>query len=179
MIWFASNGKLPFARASNRLSENSLHAFRISPTRDLIPDATLNGMADMRTTPDLRILVADDDTAVRARLGEQLAELANVVIIGMASDGGAALECFNERHPHVAILDFSMPVANGLEVLRAIRRSGKDCMVVVLTVNDEPTIRESCLAAGADHFLSKVTELDRVLDIVAECAARIATERSY
>lgn len=121
----------------------------------------------------LRVLVAEDDAEVVRRLVQSLEELPDVEIVGPAADGGVALDLMRARSPHVAVLDFSMPVANGLEVLRIIRRDNLSCIVIILTNYDEPSLRHRCLEAGADYFLHKSTEFETVADIIEARAARL------
>ncbi|WP_374571154.1 response regulator [Phenylobacterium sp.] len=115
----------------------------------------------------VRVLVADDKADTAQRVCSLLCETADVDVIGPARDGVEALEFFVKFSPDGAVLDFSMPELNGLQVLREIRASGRPCWVVILTSQAEPSIREACLAAGADHFLHKAFGLDALGEIVA------------
>ena len=124
----------------------------------------------------LTVLVADDAAEVARQLGELLAE-AGARVVATASDGAEALRLFDQTAPDAVVLDNEMPRLNGLEVLKAIRTShsspGRRPLVIMMTMHDEPAWREQCLAAGADHFLHKGSEFERLLKILpAYCALR-------
>lgn len=114
------------------------------------------------------LLVAEDAADVAERLCELLLEAGDIEILGPVADGSEAIRLFRQHSPDGAILDFQLPGATGLDVLRAIREVDGDCLVVIVTAHKDPAIRVQCLKAGADHFLDKSTEFERVLDIVRE-----------
>ncbi len=120
----------------------------------------------------LRVLVADDAVPVAALLGELLTE-AGALVVGTAWDGAQALRLFEQTRPDAVVLDLERPLLNGLHVLRAIRAQVglPRPLVIVMTTHGEPALREQCLAAGADHFLDKGTEFERLLEIVAAYTA--------
>lgn len=115
----------------------------------------------------VRFLVADDTPRLVGLISELLQE-AGARVVGRAGDGAEALRQFRRAPPDGVVLDIDMPELSGLDVLRAIRASeaGRGCLVIVMTGHSEPSLREQALAAGADHFLHKGTEFQRLLDIV-------------
>jgi CheY-like chemotaxis protein len=66
----------------------------------------------------------------------------------------------------VVVLDLQMPVMGGLSALQELRADGPRPRVIVLTNHAGDAYRQACLAAGADHFFDKSTEMDRVLDVL-------------
>jgi CheY-like chemotaxis protein len=74
------------------------------------------------------------------------------------------------------VLDFDMPGANGLQVLRNIRaEAGRaPCLVIMLTANSDASVREACMAAGADHFLLKTSDMARLPEIVTTHVGALA-----
>ncbi|MDE8654018.1 response regulator [Novosphingobium album (ex Liu et al. 2023)] len=118
------------------------------------------------------MLVADDTRSVALRLSELIAEAGQFAIAGPAFDGAQAMALFAATRPDAAVLDFTMPRATGLDVLRAIREAGSDCLVIVMTNQTDPSIRERCLAAGADHFLLKSQDIGIVVEILRDHFAR-------
>lgn len=117
-------------------------------------------------SPERRILVADDSRDMARRIAETLAELDQVTVVGPAHDGLEALALYEAEPPDAVILDFDMPGLSGLEVLRRIRSGGGDCLVVMLTAHSGASVRERCLAEGADHFLQKGVDEDRLIEII-------------
>ncbi len=113
------------------------------------------------------VLVADDAPDVAARVAELLTE-AGAEVVGTAADGAQALELFELTTPDAVVLDIEMPRLSGLEVLKAIRALARRQrpLVIMMTSHNEPAWREACLAAGADHFLLKDGEIERLLQIL-------------
>ncbi len=116
----------------------------------------------------MKVLIADDSPVIRKRLARLLAEVDRVTIVGPASDGDEALRLFDEHHPGLVVLDLHMPGQNGLEVLVKIRQQDRSCTVVMLTNYDFPEFRSACLNAGADFFLRKSTEFERVVEMLKD-----------
>lgn len=120
--------------------------------------------------PSYRVLVVDDDQATRSILRSTLGVSPYEVL--EAQDGDEALRLAAAYEPDVVLLDWRLPGSSGSEVLRALRRSGTDTAVIVLTaVTDE---RERRLAAdlGADMFLTKPFSPLELLDALERLAGR-------
>jgi len=114
----------------------------------------------------MKVLIAEDSPLISQRLTRMIAEVDQVKIVGPAADGIEALRLFEEHRPAVAVLDLQMPGRNGLEVLAEIRERDSCCAVVILTNYDLPEFRTACLNAGANFFLRKSTEFERVVGIL-------------
>ncbi len=109
----------------------------------------------------MRILVVDDDRAVRDSLRRSLAF--NGYEVELASDGAQALEMVAADRPDAMVLDVMMPRLDGLEVARRLRGIGDDLPILVLTARDEVSDRVSGLDAGADDYLPKPFALEELL----------------
>jgi two-component system, OmpR family, response regulator MprA len=112
----------------------------------------------------MKILVVDDERAVRDSLRRAL-ELEGYEI-ELAADGQEALqrlEANSEGQPDAVILDVLMPVIDGLEVCRRIRRSGNRVPVLMLTARDEIENRVAGLDAGADDYVTKPFALEELV----------------
>jgi two-component system response regulator MprA len=104
-------------------------------------------------TDATRILVVDDEPAVRHALARALA--LEHYEVAQAGDGRAALEELGARTYDAVILDVSMPYVDGLEVCRRLRRSGDRTPVLMLTAREGIDDRVAGLDAGADDYLVK------------------------
>ncbi|MBI5088357.1 MAG: response regulator transcription factor [Actinobacteria bacterium] len=113
------------------------------------------------TAPSSRVLVVDDDRAIRESLARAL-ELDGYEV-DLAPDGAAALATIRERRPDVAILDVMMPNIDGLTVCRVLRAEKDRLPVLMLTARTETPDRVAGLDAGADDYLPKPFELDELL----------------
>jgi two-component system response regulator MprA len=109
----------------------------------------------------VHILVVDDEPAVRDSLRRSLTF--NGYQVSVASDGVDALSSISERQPDALVLDLSMPKLDGLSTCRALRASGNDLPVLVLTARDAVADRVAGLDAGADDYLVKPFALEELL----------------
>ncbi|MFC5994295.1 response regulator transcription factor [Pseudonocardia hispaniensis] len=109
----------------------------------------------------MRILVVDDDRAVRESLRRSLAF--NGYQVDLAGDGHAALEAVATSRPDAMVLDVMMPRLDGLEVCRRLRGSGDELPILVLTARDAVSDRVAGLDAGADDYLPKPFALEELL----------------
>ncbi|WP_459611090.1 response regulator transcription factor [Corynebacterium urogenitale] len=109
----------------------------------------------------MKILVADDDQAVRESLRRSL--IFNGFTVILASDGAEALKVINSERPDLAILDVMMPQRDGLEVCRELRSHGDDLPILLLTARDSVSERVAGLDAGADDYLPKPFALEELL----------------
>jgi two-component system response regulator MprA len=109
----------------------------------------------------VRILVVDDDRAVRESLRRSLAF--NGYTVDLAEDGVEALDAIANERPDAVVLDVMMPRLDGLEVCRQLRSTGDDLPILVLTARDSVSERVSGLDAGADDYLPKPFALEELL----------------
>jgi len=109
----------------------------------------------------VRILVVDDDRAVRESLRRSLTF--NGYEVDVASDGGEALDRLRAERPDALVLDVMMPRVGGLETCRRLRADGDDVPILVLTARDSIADRVAGLDAGADDYLVKPFDLEELL----------------
>jgi two-component system response regulator MprA len=109
----------------------------------------------------IRILVAEDDRAVRESLVRAL-QLEGYTVAA-TKNGAEALEAVRQAEPDVVLLDVSMPMVDGLTVCRVLRAEHNQVPVLMLTARTEPSDRVAGLDAGADDYLPKPYDLDELL----------------
>lgn len=119
-----------------------------------------------------RVLVVDDDRAVRESLRRSLAF--NGYDVHLASDGAEALAGIGAIAPDVVVMDVMMPKLDGLEATRALRAAGNDVPVIVLTARDAVGDRVEGLDAGADDYLTKPFALEELLARLRALLRRVA-----
>jgi CheY-like chemotaxis protein len=115
--------------------------------------------------PGKRILLADDNRDA----AESLAILLRLEghEVELAHDGEAALQCFAQRRPDVALLDIGMPKANGYEVARQIRATaGAEVMLIAVTGWAQDSDKAQSKAAGFDHHLTKPIEPETLIGLL-------------
>ena len=109
----------------------------------------------------MRILVVDDEAAVRDSLSRSLRFEGYDVAV--AEDGGLAMVLIRDREPDAVVLDVMMPKVDGLEVCRALRADGLFLPILMLTARDSVGDRVAGLDAGADDYLVKPFALQELL----------------
>jgi len=102
-----------------------------------------------------RILIADDHAVVRSGLRTILEAHPNCEVVAEASDGKEAISKAIEAEPDVAVIDYSLPIVNGIEVTRQIRARLPKTEVLIFTMHDNQTLIEDVLKAGARGYLLK------------------------
>ena len=120
----------------------------------------------------LKVYVVDDSALLRQRLVGLLSELDRVEVIGEAEDRDQAITEVTKLRPHVVILDIQLRQGNGIEVLTQIKQVQPSPTVIMLTNYPYQQFREKCMAAGADYFLYKATELAGVTSVFTTATAR-------
>jgi two-component system, OmpR family, response regulator MprA len=101
----------------------------------------------------VRILVVDDDRAVREALRRALT--LGGYEVQMAEDGEQALELIAQAVPEAVVLDVGLPGIDGLEVCRRVRRLGNRVPILILTARDAVAERIDGLDVGADDYMVK------------------------
>jgi DNA-binding NarL/FixJ family response regulator len=124
----------------------------------------------------IRVLLADDQTLVRAGFRSILTGEDGIEVVGEAADGAEAVRLARELRPDVVLMDIRMPVLDGLAATREVA-ANTDARVIILTTFDLDDYVYGALRAGASGFLVKDTEpaeLIRGVRVVARGDALIA-----
>jgi len=103
----------------------------------------------------IEIVIADDHTIVRQGLRKLLEEKNYLKITGEAKDGRDAVKKVKELKPDVVIMDIAMPVLNGIEASRQIKRSSLKTKVVILSMHDHNRYIRELLSIGVSGYLLK------------------------
>jgi DNA-binding NarL/FixJ family response regulator len=102
-----------------------------------------------------RILIADDHEVVRSGLRTIVEAHAGWEVVAEVADGKAAIVQALETKPDVAILDYSIPLVNGVEATRQIRKRNPKIEVLIFTMHDSEALVGEVLQAGARAYLLK------------------------
>jgi DNA-binding NarL/FixJ family response regulator len=118
----------------------------------------------------IRVLVADDESMIRAGLRMVLEAEDDLEVVGDASSGETAVRAVAALRPDVVLMDVRMPGMDGLAATRRILAADPDVRVVVLTTfNEDGYVREA-LRAGAAGFLLKVAPPERLVEAIRVAA---------
>jgi DNA-binding NtrC family response regulator len=121
------------------------------------------------------VLVVDDDPDIQEVLRDRLESLGYQVLV--ATGGKEGLELLEKLSPLMVLLDIEMPDMNGLEVLKEIRRRGKDITVVMITAYSTIERAVQAMKEGAYDFIPKPFEPDHVALIVQKALERERLKR--
>ena len=116
----------------------------------------------------MRVFIADDSSVVVERLADLLKEVPGAQLVGQAGDVPDAVRSIQKMKPDALILDLQMPGGSGLDVLRAVRKDCPRLRVLICTNYPYPQYREECLSAGADYFLDKSADFEKIPAIFRE-----------
>jgi DNA-binding NarL/FixJ family response regulator len=122
----------------------------------------------------MRVFIADDSAVIVERLVDLLMEIPGVELAGHAGDARETVRCIQRIKPDAVILDFQMPGGSGLDVLRAIGPDHPGLHVLICTNYPYPQCREECLGAGADFFLDKSSEFEKIPAILRALTGNFA-----
>lgn len=117
-----------------------------------------------------RILIADDHDVVRSGLRTVLEAQPGWSVVAEAADGKDAIRKAIDLKPDVAILDYSLPLINGVEVTRQIRARISTVEILIFTMHDSETLFHDLLKAGARGYLLK-SDAQRLLLTAVEALA--------
>jgi DNA-binding NarL/FixJ family response regulator len=118
-----------------------------------------------------RILIADDHDVVRDGLRRLLEAQPNWEVVAEAPDGKEAIAKAFEVKPDIAVLDYSLPLINGIEVTRQIRARLPKTEVLIFTMHDNETLIEELLKAGARGYVLKSDAKRELLEAIDSLAA--------
>src|SRR5271154_7257439 len=119
----------------------------------------------------MRILVADDHDVVRAGVRSILEDRDGWEVVAEAANGKEAIEKALATKPDVAILDYSLPLMNGVEVTRQICDRLPGTQVLIFTIHDTDSLVLEVLGAGARGFLLKSDAKKQLIQAVESLAA--------
>lgn len=119
----------------------------------------------------IQILITDDHKVVRRGLRGFLELDPEMEVVGEAANGKEAVEMARRLRPDVVLMDLLMPIMDGIEATKAIRRELPEVEVVALTSVLEDASVTGAIRAGAIGYLLKTTEADELCDAIRAAAS--------
>lgn len=123
----------------------------------------------------ITVLLAEDHTVVRQGLRALLEAEGDIRVIGEASTGREAVAMSRKLQPQVVVMDIAMPLLNGLEATRQIRKSFPNIQVLILSAHSEELYVEQFMALGAAGYLLKQASAH----VLAHAVREVAQSRTY
>jgi two-component system, NarL family, nitrate/nitrite response regulator NarL len=116
------------------------------------------------TPPRLRILLVDDQALFRRALATLIGGQFDMTVVGEAENGRDALDKVRALRPDLVVMDVEMPIATGVDGVRAIRQAGITTPIVMLTVSEEDDDLFESIKAGANGYLLKNVRPEQLFD---------------
>jgi DNA-binding NarL/FixJ family response regulator len=112
------------------------------------------------------VLIADDNAFVRQRLGELFNQEPDFEVCAEAVNGRKAIEEAQKLNPDLILLDLSMPVMNGLDAARALKRLMPEVPIVMFSIHSDAFTEKEARSAGVAALISKFEDMSKLLGIV-------------
>jgi DNA-binding NarL/FixJ family response regulator len=116
----------------------------------------------------ITVLLAEDHQIVREGFRSLLAHERDIEVIGEAENGRQAVQLTRKLRPAVVVMDIAMPLLNGLEATRQIRKNSPDTKVLILSAHSDDAYVEQMAALGAAGFLLKQTSSHALATAIRE-----------
>ncbi|MBP6794697.1 MAG: response regulator transcription factor [Saprospiraceae bacterium] len=111
----------------------------------------------------IKILIADDHHLVRKGFVALLNEMVEVEVVGESANGKEVIQLLKGGvRPKIILIDYEMPILNGLETLKLIKSDYFGIKVIILTMLQDKELVEACLKSNADGFLFKNISFDEL-----------------
>lgn len=114
----------------------------------------------------MKVFVVEDSAIVRERLIEMIREVDGVEIVGEADSYGTAVEGIMASRPDVAIFDISLADGSGIDVLAYVKPHLPALTGIMLTNYTSPQHLRASAEAGAEYFLDKSVDFERITEIL-------------
>ncbi len=122
----------------------------------------------------IRILLVEDNQVFREALELLLGMRADIEVVGSVGDGSEAVAACDEYSPQVVLLDYRLPMMDGVQTTVAVKEAHPEIAVVCLTASANSREIEALYEAGATACLTKDQELDEIVDTVKRAASGVA-----
>ncbi len=120
----------------------------------------------------IRIVLVDDEPAVRRGLKMRLELTKEMRVVGEVGDGATALQQIMEWAPDVVIMDIELPGCDGISLTKQLRAVNAGATVLILSMHDDSETRARATAAGAAKFVSKHEGTDALLKAIRSVVLR-------
>ena len=116
----------------------------------------------------ITVLLAEDHPIVRVGFRALLKQERDIEVVGEAATGREAVQLTRKLRPAVVVMDIAMPLLNGLEATRQIRKDFPDTRVIILSAHSDDAYVEQAVEFGAAGFLLKQTSSDNLGTAIRE-----------
>ncbi|MCT4663258.1 MAG: response regulator transcription factor [Tissierellales bacterium] len=114
----------------------------------------------------IKLMIVDDQTLMRDGLKTIIELEEDIDVVALAEDGEEAVKLNDKINPDVILMDIRMPIMNGVESVKAIKKVDEDVSILMLTTFDDEEYIIEALAHGADGYLLKDIAADQLIDYI-------------
>ncbi|CCJ34430.1 response regulator [Caloramator australicus] len=123
----------------------------------------------------IKVLIADDHELIRRGLERIISFEEDIEVVGEARDGREVLDILKSKAVDVLLLDINMPIINGIDVLKIVKKDFNNVRVILLTVENQNTIIKKAIEIGADGYILK----DSAGSEIVEAIRRVYSGENY
>jgi two-component system response regulator DesR len=123
----------------------------------------------------IKVLLVDDQPTVLQGLRMRLGLEPDLVVVGEAEDGQAAIDLVGAQSPDVIVLDLEMPGMDGIATAQALRTIAPEGEVIILSIHSDTAARKRALAAGAAAFVEKNAGIESLLAAIRRGRAGVSS----
>jgi len=118
----------------------------------------------------IKILVVDDHKLVREGIANVLSAENDISVVGQAENGLEAISKTSALKPDVIVMDLNMPILNGYEAIRMLRKKKIKTKIIIISVNADEETKRTVLGAGAHAYFSKSSDIAELLRLIRRLA---------
>ncbi len=118
----------------------------------------------------IKLIIADDHQIISDGLKALLKSYPEISVLGVASNGKEAVTLSQLFSPDIILMDVDMPIMNGIEATKAIKKDHPKIKIIILTMHNEAGLVKTLIAAGADSYLLKNTDQDELITAIHKVA---------
>lgn len=122
-----------------------------------------------------KILLVEDEEKIKKHLAKSLRYLVDEVV--EASNGQEALEKLETFSPDIIISDIEMPIMNGIDFIKEVRRTDKEVLIVVLTAYDTPEYLRKLIEMHLEHYVLKPVNFEKLISILHSCEEQLSNSK--
>ncbi len=122
--------------------------------------------------PNLRVLIVDDHEAVRKGVAGILESRGDIEVVGEGANGEEAIRKAQELNPDLIIMDFTMPVLDGLEAARRILKVSPNMPILMFSMHTMDALTEAARIAGTRGFITKGESAENLLLAVGKVVSK-------
>lgn len=122
----------------------------------------------------ITLVIVEDNTGFQNALIGHLDNTTNLSLLGVAHSGSEALQLPVSLDPDIVLLDLHLPDQFGLQLIQPLLRHWPRAKVIVLSVDDDPRLRQLAQTAGATDFVSKMDAAEQLVPTLERWARRLS-----